>query len=56
MSNATVLQTIGNAPDAKLAAQEAMRLAGQKGSVVGVDAARTLLEALEAGERGAVGL
>ena len=56
MSNATVLQMIGNAPDAKLAAQAAMRLAGQKGSVVGVDAARTLLEALEAGERGAVGL
>ena len=56
MSNATVLQMIGNAPDAKFAAQAAMRLAGQKGSIVGVDAARTLLEALEAGERGAVGL
>ena len=30
-----------------------MRLAREKGSVVGVGAARGLLEALEAGERGA---
>jgi hypothetical protein len=53
ISNADVLQMVGNVPDAKRVAQEAMRLARQKGSVVGVDAARDLLEALEAGKPGA---
>ena len=48
-----VLQTVGNVPDAKRVAQEAMRLARDKGSLVGVGAAHGLLETLEAGERGA---
>ena len=53
MSSARVLQTVGNVPDAKRVAQEAMRLARDKGSLVGVGAAHGLLETLEAGERGA---
>jgi class 3 adenylate cyclase len=52
MSNVDVLQMVGNIPDARWVAQEAMRLAEQKGSVVGVDAARDLLETLEAGTQG----
>ena len=51
MSNAHVLQTVGNVPEAKRVAQEAMRLAREKGSPVGVGVAHGLLETLEAGER-----
>jgi hypothetical protein len=53
MSNASVLQVAGDTPGASRLAQDALSLATQKGSVVGVKAARALLAGLEAEARGA---
>ncbi|MDP9256421.1 MAG: hypothetical protein M3Q31_07700, partial [Actinomycetota bacterium] len=53
MSNANVLRVAGDAPGASRLAQDALSLATQKGSVVGVKAARALLAGLEAEAHGA---
>ena len=52
MSHARVLGVVGRVADARQVAQEAMRLAGQKGSVVGEGVARDFLGTLEAGSGG----
>ena len=53
MTRAGVLQTVGKPAEAKPVAEEAMLIAGQKGSVVGVRAAGALLETLAAQQPGA---